>query len=153
MEEKEKSRLSSITAIITQLQSKKIITASYLTEKHKVSVRTIYRDILTIERSGIPVVTEEGKGYFLMKGYQLPPVLFTEDEANALITAEQLVLKNKNQSFVPTGFFDPFPFRFLIKSLPQNDVLLLRGIDASVWVHPAGLLFPMFGLVERVIRL
>lgn len=96
---KEKPRLSRLTAIITQLQSKRIVTARYLAEKHKVSVRTIYRDIRTLEKSGIPIITEEGKGYALMEGYQLPPVLFTEDEANALITAEQLVLNNKDQSF------------------------------------------------------
>ena len=94
----EKPRLSRLTAIITQLQSKKIVTASYLAEKHHVSVRTIYRDIRTLENSGIPIITEEGKGYSIMEGYHLPPVLFTEDEANALITAEQLIIKNKDQS-------------------------------------------------------
>lgn len=102
MEEKEKPRLSRLTAIITQLQSKRIVTATYLAEKHNVSVRTIYRDIRTLEQSGIPIFTEEGKGYSLMEGYQLPPVLFTEDEANALITAEKLVLKSKDQSFSET---------------------------------------------------
>ena len=70
-----------------------------MAEKYNVSVRTIYRDIRTLEQSGIPIITEEGKGYSLMEGYQLPPVLFTEDEANALITAEQLVLKSKDSSF------------------------------------------------------
>ncbi len=99
MEEKEKPRLSRLTTILTQLQSKRIVTASYLAEKHNVSIRTIYRDIRTLEKSGIPIVTEEGKGYSLMEGYHLPPVQFTESEANALITAEQLVVKNKDQSF------------------------------------------------------
>ncbi len=99
MEEKEKPRLSRLTAIITQLQSKRIITAKNLAERHNVSVRTIYRDIRTLEKSGIPIVTEEGKGYSIMEGYHLPPVLFTEDEANALITVEQLVINNKDQSF------------------------------------------------------
>ena len=99
MEEKEKPRLARLTAILTQLQSKRIITAKYLAEKHKVSTRTIYRDIRTLEKSGIPIITEEGKGFSIMEGYQLPPVQFTEEEANALITAEQLVLKNKDQSF------------------------------------------------------
>jgi len=99
MEEKEKPRLSRLTAIITQLQSKKLITARDLAEKHNVSIRTIYRDINTLEKSGIPIITEEGKGYSLMEGYHLPPVIFTENEANALITAEQLVLQNKDQSF------------------------------------------------------
>ena len=99
MEEIEKPRISRLTAIITQLQSKRIVTAKHLAERHKVSVRTIYRDIRTLEKSGIPIITEEGKGYSLMEGYHLPPVLFTEDEANALITVEQLVIKNKDQSF------------------------------------------------------
>ena len=99
MEEKEKPRLSRLTAILIQLQAKRIVTAKYLSEKHNVSVRTIYRDIRTLEKSGVPITTEEGKGYALMEGYQLPPILFTENEANALITAEQLVLKNKDLSF------------------------------------------------------
>ncbi len=100
MEEKEKPRLSRLTAILTQLQSKRIVTAKQLAERHNVSIRTIYRDIRTLEKSGIPVVTEEGKGYSIMEGYHLPPVVFTEEEANALITVEQLVIKNKDQSLV-----------------------------------------------------
>lgn len=95
----EKTRLSRLTAIITQLQSKRIVTAKHLAEKHNVSVRTIYRDIRTLEQSGIPIITEEGKGYSIMEGYHLPPVLFTEDEANALITVEQLMIHNKDASF------------------------------------------------------
>jgi len=98
MGEKEKPRLSRLTAILTQLQSKRIVTAKYLADKHDVSIRTIYRDIRTLELSGIPIVTEEGKGYSIMEGYHLPPVVFTEDEANALITVEQLLTKNKDQS-------------------------------------------------------
>lgn len=58
MNENEKPRLSRLTAITTQLQSKRIVTATYLAEKHKVSVRTIYRDIRTLEQSGIPIITE-----------------------------------------------------------------------------------------------
>lgn len=100
MEEKEKPRISRLTTILTQLQSKRIVTAKQLAEKHNVSVRTIYRDIRTLEKSGIPIVTEEGKGYSIMDGFHLPPVLFTEDEANALITLEQLALKNKDLSLV-----------------------------------------------------
>ena len=94
----EKPRLSRLTAILTQLQAKKIVTATQLAERHKVSVRTIYRDIRTLENSGIPIITEEGKGYSIMEGYHLPPVLFTEDEANSLITMEQLALNSKDQS-------------------------------------------------------
>ena len=96
--EEEKPGPSRLTAIITQLQSKRIVTANYLAERHNVSVRTIYRDIRTLEKSGILIITEEGKGYSIMEGYHLPPVLFNEDEANALITIERLAIKNKDQS-------------------------------------------------------
>lgn len=99
MSDQEKPRLARLTAILTQLQSKTMVTATFLAEKHGVSVRTIYRDIRTLENSGIPIVTEEGKGYSLVEGYQLPPVIFTEDEANALITADQLIQKSKDTSF------------------------------------------------------
>lgn len=98
MEVKEKPRLARLTAIITQLQSKRMLTARTLAKKHNVSIRTIYRDIRTLEKSGIPIYTEEGKGYALVEGYQIPPVMFTENEAYALITAEQLMIKNKDQS-------------------------------------------------------
>lgn len=96
----EKPRLTRLTKIVTLLQSKRLLTARELAEKFEVSIRTIYRDIRTLEDSGVPVVTEEGKGYSLQEGFQLPPVMFSEEEANALITAEQLILKNKDASFV-----------------------------------------------------
>lgn len=94
----DKPRLARLTAIITQLQSKNMLTARAIAEKHGISIRTVYRDIKTLEKSGIPIVTKEGKGYSLMKGYKLPPVMFTEKEANALITAEQIIAQNKDQS-------------------------------------------------------
>lgn len=97
---KEKPRISRLTAIVTQLQSKKITTATFLSEKYNVSIRTIYRDIRTLENSGIPVVAIEGKGYSLIDGFQIPPVMFSESEANALITAEQIISQNKDESFV-----------------------------------------------------
>ncbi|NQX81849.1 MAG: YafY family transcriptional regulator [Flavobacteriaceae bacterium] len=94
------NRLSRLTAILIQLQTKRIVTASELANKFDISKRTIYRDIKALEQSGVPVLTEEGKGYTLMDGYKVPPVMFTEKQANALILAEQLVLKNKDASFV-----------------------------------------------------
>lgn len=93
-------RLSRLTAILTQLQSKRLLTATSLADKFQVSIRTIYRDIRALEQSGVPIITEDGKGYALMNGYRIPPVMFTENEANALITAEQLVLKNRDSSLI-----------------------------------------------------
>ncbi len=96
----ETKRLSRLTAILTQLQTKRLVTGTELAKKFSVSLRTIYRDIKALEQANIPIITEDGKGYTLMEGYRVPPVMFSESEANALITAEQLVLKNKDSSFV-----------------------------------------------------
>ena len=100
MNDNDTKRLSRLTAILTQLQTKQLLTASELANKFSVSNRTIYRDIKALEKAGVPILTEEGKGYTLMEGYRIPPVMFTESEANALITAEQLIIKNKDASFV-----------------------------------------------------
>lgn len=100
MNDNDTKRLSRLTAILTQLQTKRLLTATQLADKFSVSVRTIYRDIRALEQAGVPILTEDGKGYSLMEGYRVPPVMFTEAQANALITAEQLVLKNKDTSFI-----------------------------------------------------
>ncbi|MBN8705379.1 MAG: YafY family transcriptional regulator [Bacteroidetes bacterium] len=93
-------RLSRLIAILTQLQSKRLVTSTSLAKKFNVSTRTIYRDMKALEQAGVPVFSEEGKGYCLTDGYRIPPVMFTENEANALITAEKLVLKNKDVSLI-----------------------------------------------------
>lgn len=100
MQDNDTKRLSRLTAILTQLQTKRLLTATELAHKFSVSNRTIYRDIRALEQAGVPILTEEGKGYSLMEGYRIPPVMFTESQAYALILAEQLVLKNKDASFV-----------------------------------------------------
>ncbi|PLK44353.1 YafY family protein [Emticicia sp. TH156] len=100
MNDNDTNRLTRLTALLTQLQTKRLLTAAELAARFAVSKRTIYRDIKALEQAGVPVLTEEGKGYTLMEGYRIPPVMFSESEANALITAEQLVLNNKDASFV-----------------------------------------------------
>jgi len=122
----DKPRLSRLTAILTQLQSSRLVTAKMLSERHNVSIRTIYRDIRTLEKSGVPIITEEGKGYSMMEGYQLPPVMFTEEEANALITAEQLILKNKDASFVQYYSEAILKIKALLKGSQKDKANLLQ---------------------------
>lgn len=86
----ETTRLSRLVALLTLLQTKRVLTATELARRFSVSTRTIYRDIRTLEQAGIPVVTQEGKGYTMLDGYRLAPIMFTRDEAIALLTAEKL---------------------------------------------------------------
>ncbi|HHG85992.1 MAG TPA: HTH domain-containing protein, partial [Bacteroidetes bacterium] len=54
------SRLSRLTAILTLLQSKRILTANNIAEKFGISKRTAYRDIKALEAAGIPIFAEDG---------------------------------------------------------------------------------------------
>lgn len=91
-------KLDRVTAILTQLQSKPLVRAQDLADKFEVSIRTIYRDVKTLENAGIPIVGEAGSGYSLMDGYKLPPVMFTKEEVLSFITAEKLMQKFLHQS-------------------------------------------------------
>ncbi|MBP4138062.1 helix-turn-helix transcriptional regulator [Flavobacterium geliluteum] len=86
-------RFDRIVAILIQLQSKKIVKAQELADRFEVSLRTIYRDIRTLEASGVPIYSEAGVGYALMEGYRLPPVMFTREEVSSFIAAEKLMQK------------------------------------------------------------
>lgn len=90
MPDTETTRLSRLVTLLTLLQTKRTLTATELAHRFSVSTRTIYRDIRTLEQAGVPVVTLDGKGYTLLDGYRLPPVMFTRDEAIALLTAEKM---------------------------------------------------------------
>ena len=79
------NRVDRLLAMITVLQSKKYVSAEYLAGKFEISIRTVYRDIKALAEVGVPVSFENNKGYFIVQGYFLPPVLYTAEEANALI--------------------------------------------------------------------
>lgn len=84
-------RFDRIVAILIQLQSKRIVKAHEMANRFGVSLRTIYRDIRTLEVCGVPVYSEAGVGYSLMEGYRLPPVMFSKEEVTTFIAAAHLV--------------------------------------------------------------
>src|SRR5207249_7309042 len=57
----------------------------------EISVRTVYRDLAALGEAGIPIMAEAGVGYSLVRGYHLPPVMFTAEEASALSIGGKLV--------------------------------------------------------------
>src|SRR5215213_1819257 len=90
------NRIDRLLGILTFLQSKKYVSAEKIADKFSISVRTVYRDIKALCEQGIPISFEQHKGYFVVQGYFLPPVSFTNEEANALLLMEAIV----------TGFAD-----------------------------------------------
>jgi predicted DNA-binding transcriptional regulator YafY len=85
------NRIDRLAAILIQLQARPLVKANDIAAKFSISLRTVYRDIHALEEAGVPVIGEAGTGYRLMEGYKLPPVMFTQDEALALVTAAKLV--------------------------------------------------------------
>jgi predicted DNA-binding transcriptional regulator YafY len=71
--------------IVLMLGRGRVVTARTLAEQLEVSERTIYRDIQDLMGSGIPVDGEAGVGYILRRGYQVPPLMFDEEELQSLV--------------------------------------------------------------------
>jgi predicted DNA-binding transcriptional regulator YafY len=71
--------------IVLMLGRGRVVTARALAEQLEVSERTIYRDVQDLMASGVPIDGEAGVGYCLRRGYQVPPMMFDEDELQALL--------------------------------------------------------------------
>ena len=84
------NRIDRLHAILTHLQSKKRVRAQEVADRFNISLRTVYRDVKALEESGVPVIGEAGSGYSIMEGYRLPPVMFTQEEASALLIGAKL---------------------------------------------------------------
>lgn len=131
-------RFDRIVAILIQLQSKKIVKAQELADRFDCSLRTIYRDIRTLEASGVPIYSEAGVGYALMDGYRLPPVMFTREEVSSFIAAEKLMQKFTDPA-LGTHYASAM---YKLKSvLRGNDKDYLSNIESRVVMQTAE---PMF---------
>jgi predicted DNA-binding transcriptional regulator YafY len=76
---------------VDRLQGRRVVRAEDLAAHFEISLRTVYRDIAALGEAGIPIMAEAGVGYSLVKGYHLPPVMFTKEEASALSIGGKLV--------------------------------------------------------------
>lgn len=61
------------------------VTGQALAQEMKVSMRTLYRDIATLQQQGAEIVGEAGVGYVLRPGFMLPPLMFSQQEIEALV--------------------------------------------------------------------
>lgn len=71
--------------IVLMLGRGRVLTAKAIAQRLEVSERTIYRDIQDLALSGVPIEGEAGVGYCLRRGYQMPPLMFDEQELQALV--------------------------------------------------------------------
>jgi predicted DNA-binding transcriptional regulator YafY len=78
-------------------------TAAALAAELGVSLRTIYRDVATLVAQGAPIEGEAGLGYVLKPGFFLPPLMFTEDEMDAIILGLRLAAERGDVALDPDG--------------------------------------------------
>lgn len=121
------NRLTRITAILIQLQSKKIVTAKEIADRFEISLRTVYRDIKTLQESGVPIGSENGTGYFIVDGYSLPPIMITEEEANALIVSEKLVLNQGDTSLKKDFNSLLLKIKSVLRNIEKNNISKLEN--------------------------
>jgi predicted DNA-binding transcriptional regulator YafY len=76
--------------IIQLIRGRRLTTAAFLAARLEVSERTVYRDVADLQTQGVPIEGEAGVGYRLGAGFDLPPLMFTQEEANALVVATRL---------------------------------------------------------------
>jgi predicted DNA-binding transcriptional regulator YafY len=85
------NRIDRLLATILLLQSQRVTKAEEVAEHFEISLRTVYRDIAALSEAGVPIIAEAGVGYSLLKGYFMPPVMFSAEEASALFMGGELV--------------------------------------------------------------
>ena len=83
-------RAERLFQIVQTIRGRRLSTAAFLAERLEVSERTIYRDVAELITQGVPIEGEAGVGYRMNAGFDLPPLMFTKDEAQALVAAVRL---------------------------------------------------------------
>lgn len=106
--------------IIQLVRGRRLTTAAFLAQRLEVSERTIYRDIADLVRQGVPIQGEAGMGYRLGAGFDLPPMMFTQDEAKALVATVRMA----------QGWLDPVLARAAEDALGK--ILSVLPVDARV---------------------
>ncbi|MBD3582145.1 YafY family transcriptional regulator [Flavobacterium sp. D33] len=135
MQDESPKRFDRIVSILIQLQSKKIVKAQEMADRFDCSLRTIYRDIRTLEASGVPIYSEAGIGYSLVDGYRLPPVMFTREEASSFIAAEKLMQQFSDQELGDHYASAMFKLKAVLRSSEKE---LVEEIESNVLVRHTG---------------
>ena len=134
------NRFDRVTSILLLLQTRSVVTAQFLSAYFEVSERTIYRDIRTLETAGVPIGAEAGVGYFLERGFQLPPISFTLDEAASMLLGEKLLASSLDAD----SLGDYKQALNKIKAvIDRTDSDYLSSLEIDTEVLPTGSHFPL----------
>ncbi len=144
-------------AMVVQLQSRRLVRAEDIAAHFEISVRTVYRDFAALGEAGIPIVAEPGVGYGLVKGYHLPPVMFTAEEASALALGGKLVdhltdaslSKQMNSALLKIRSVLPRDRQDYLERLDRSTVVIARGAGGTPGSSSETLIPVQRALAER----
>ena len=83
-------RADRLFQLVQLIRGRRLSTAAFLAQRLEVSERTVYRDVADLMTQGVPIEGEAGVGYRMRTGFDLPPLMFTKDEAQALVASVRL---------------------------------------------------------------
>jgi predicted DNA-binding transcriptional regulator YafY len=83
-------RADRLFELVQIIRGRRLSTADYLAGRMEVSARTVYRDIADLQAQGVPIEGEAGVGYRMRPDFDLPPLMFTKDEAQALVASVRI---------------------------------------------------------------
>jgi predicted DNA-binding transcriptional regulator YafY len=83
-------RADRLFQLVQLVRGRRLSTAEFLAQRLEVSVRTVYRDVADLQAQGVPIEGEAGVGYRMRAGFDLPPLMFTTEEAQALVASVRL---------------------------------------------------------------
>jgi predicted DNA-binding transcriptional regulator YafY len=146
------NRIDRIAAILIQLQSRRVTKAQDIATRFNISLRTVYRDVKTLEEAGIPLIGEAGIGYSIMDGYRLPPVMFTREEAIAFLTAEKLVEQLTDSANSANYRSAMYKIKSVLRTTEKN---LLENMDTHIEVmrgRGATGISPELDLIQPILK-
>jgi len=126
------NKFDRVISTLVLLQTKKVIKASTISERFEISLRTVYRDISTLKNAGIPIIGDPGIGYSIMDGYRLPPIMFNEGEASALLTAEKFIGKLTDQDTQAYYTSAMMKIKAILRSSEKQSLEVFRKADGSI---------------------
>jgi predicted DNA-binding transcriptional regulator YafY len=83
-------RADRLFRIVQMLRSGRLLTGAQLASRLEISTRTLYRDIVDLQASGVLIEGEAGVGYTLRREMDLPPMQFTANETTALVLGARM---------------------------------------------------------------
>jgi predicted DNA-binding transcriptional regulator YafY len=96
-------RADRLFQLVQLVRGRRLSTADFIAARLEVSVRTVYRDIADLQAQGVPFEGEAGVGYRMRAGFDLPPLMLTREEAQALVAAMRLARRSLDPGLAAHG--------------------------------------------------